>query len=107
MATYITITGQYQGITGQPGAGWVRFTPVPALRVPGSAISEGYTRVTLDGTGAFAVPLLANTDPTVQPAGSYYVVSEAVNGRRREYAVRVPHDAGATLALSSLPAVEG
>lgn len=107
MATYVTITGQYQRITGQPGAGWVRFTPVPALRVPGSAISEGATRVTLDNTGAFSVPLLANTDPAVQPAGSYYVVCEAVNGRRRAYAVIVPHDEGGTLPLSSLPAVEG
>ena len=107
MATYVTITGQYQDITGQPGAGVVRFTPVPALRVAGSAISEGATRVTLDSAGAFSVPLLSNTDPAVQPAGSYYVVSEAVNGRRREYAVIVPHDEGTTLALSSLPAVEG
>ena len=104
---YITITEQYTSVTGAPLAGWVRFTPVPALRLPGTGITEGYTRVTLDSAGAFQVPLLATTDPAVRPAGAIYRVCEMIGMSRREYAVTVPHDAGNPLALSALPRVEG
>lgn len=104
MSLYITITGAFARPDATPAAGTVRFTLVPAVRVAGTGpIVESSVQVNLDPTGSFSIPLLANTEPTVLPAGSYYVVQEQLAGASREYAVLVPHDAGSPLELAALP----
>ena len=104
---YVTITGAFTGPDATPATGTVRFTLVPPVRVADTGpLVAGSVTVTLDPDGAFSVPLFANTDPTVLPAGSYYVVQEAISGARGEYAVTVPHDAGSPLELAALARVE-
>src|SRR5690348_11152904 len=109
MATYITLTGTYLLPTGDAASGTVRFTLCPAVTVgaDGPMVESGIT-VTLDPTGAFSVPLLANTDPAVAPAGSYYLVQEAIADATREYTIILPHALGSPLDLARLaPAVPG
>jgi hypothetical protein len=106
---YVTITGSYNLPTGVAASGTVRFTLVPAVRVNGTGpIVESGVTVALDTTGAFSLDLLANTEPTVLPTGSYYVVTETIGGgAKRQYRVAVPHDGGSPLDLATLPRVEG
>lgn len=109
MATYITLTGAYRLPTGAAASGTVKFTLQPAVVVgTGGPILESSVTETLDNGGAFSVPLLANTDPTVVPAGSYYLVQEWIAGAEREYTIILPHDLGSPLDLASLaPAIPG
>lgn len=102
--THVTIGRSYELATGVPGTGTVFFTPSQwmvnnAVTVPGAAVAAA-----LDVDGRISVALAANTDPGTQPSGSYYAVREEIIGQpQRAYRVRVPHDAGPAIDLSTLP----
>lgn len=103
MFTQVTVTRDYDLATGAAPTGTVYFTPsvwlVNTVTVPAAEVA-----VALNVAGAISVDLFANTDPATAPAGSYYTVREVIVGQpQRSYRVRVPHDAGSTIDLSTLP----
>lgn len=103
MLYHLTLVGAYALPNGAPAAGTVRFTVQPAVTAgPGGPIVESSVEVTLDPAGAFSVLLLTNTDPAVVPAGSYYIVQEAIAGTAREYPIIIPHTLGDPLNLAAL-----
>lgn len=59
---------------------------------------------TLDGEGwCSSILIPANDDPTTVPSGSYYIITEDIDGNTRTYFVVIPHTApGGTISLAAL-----
>jgi hypothetical protein len=101
--TQVTVTRDYDLATGEAPSGTVYFTPSTWL-VNGVTIPPVRVAAALDVAGQISVTLFANTDPATDPAGSYYTVLEVILGQpTRTYRVAVPHDAGSTIDLATLP----
>ena len=103
MFTQVTVTRDYDLATGAAPSGTVYFTPSTWL-VNGVTVPPVAVAAVLDTVGQISVDLFANTDPATTPASSYYTVLEVIFGQpTRSYRVRVPHDAGSTIDLATLP----
>lgn len=102
--TTVTITRDYDLATGASPSGRVVFTPSDWLVNSGVVVAAPGIATPLDPDGKISVSLVANTDPATAPTGSYYTVREEILGQpRRSYRVRIPHDAGSAIDLSTLP----
>lgn len=103
MFTQVTVTRDYDLATGAAPSGVVYFTP-SAWLVNGVTVPPVAVAAALDTVGQITVDLFANTDPATAPAGSYYTVREVIVGQpTRTYRVVIPHNAGSTIDLSTLP----
>jgi hypothetical protein len=103
MFTQVTVTRDYDLATGAAPTGTVYFTP-SAWLVNGVTVPPVAVTAALDIDGVITVDLFANTDPATEPSGSYYTVREVIFGQPvRAYRVAIPHDAGPTVDLSTLP----
>lgn len=103
MFTQVTVTRDYDLATGAAPTGTVYFTLstwlVNTVTVPPVVVAAP-----LNEAGQISINLFANTDPATVPANSYYTVREQILGQpQRSYRVRIPHDAGSSLDLSTLP----
>jgi hypothetical protein len=101
--TRVTLTRTYQDADGAAAMGMVRLTPTSPM-VNGLTIIAAAVDATLNDAGvATWTNLAANTDPDTIPTGSAYWVEERIVGQAaRKYVVRIPHDAGSTVDLSTL-----
>jgi len=99
--TIVTITGNYDLPNGIDPVGTVSFTP-SAPMVNGPTVVAVKVIRTLNVDGVLVIDLVANTDPGTVPAGTNYLVEEAINGIVRSYTVIIPHNAGSTINLSTL-----
>lgn len=99
--TVVTVTADYDLANGLDPAGTVYFTP-SAPMVNGTTVVAAPVSRTVDVDGLLSIPLAANTDPATVPSGTTYLVQEVLGGVARSYSVVVPHNAGSTVALSTL-----
>lgn len=103
-ATVVTVTGQFQNEDGTAASGTVQFQLTGPISNSGITTWPVPLTVTLNGSGAFSVPLVANDDTATSPQGSGYTVIERVTSTsNREYNITVPSSApGGTCTLASL-----
>jgi hypothetical protein len=102
--TYVLVTRDYDLATREAPHGRVYFTLSDWLVNDGITIVPAPRYALLDQDGTIAISLVANTDPTTDPAGSVYAVREVISGQPvRTYQVQIPHTAGPTVDLSTLP----
>ena len=91
----VTVTGTYLDDDGIPAEGALIFTPsVATLRDPAhdTIIKLRQTRVDLDATGSFSIPLIATDDPDLIPEGWHYDVTERIVGTpQRVWLLQLPH----------------
>lgn len=99
--TIVTITSNYDLANGIDPVGAVGFTPTAAMVNGPTVVAAKVTR-RLNIDGVLIIDLVANTDPGTAPAGTHYLVEEAINGVSRSYTVTIPHNAGSTIDLSTL-----
>jgi hypothetical protein len=103
--TLITVTRRYELEDGSPGAGTVTFILTAPLQDSAGRVLRVPVPLSaaLDGTGAFSIVLAATDDPTTQPIGLGYTVTEAITGATpRTYTIVVPHvTPGGVLDLST------
>jgi|ERR1035437_276793 hypothetical protein len=103
--TLVRVTSQWKCIDGTIPTGTVTFSLSCDIS---DGVSLFYTLDscvrTLDGEGCCPpISIPANDDPTTRPSGSYYIVTEDINGNTRTYFVVVPHTApGGTISLAAL-----
>ncbi len=104
--THITVTRDYDLATGAAPTGTVYFTPSGWLRNNTVTLVAAPVGAPLDSIGRVSLSLAANTDPATVPPGSYYTVREEIVGQPdRTYKVAIPHNAGPTVDLSTLPVI--
>lgn len=102
--THVTVTRDYDLGDGSAPTGTVYFTPSDWLVNNGVTVPAAPVAAPLNVAGAISIDLVANTDSATAPAGSYYTVREEIFGQpSRSYRVRVPHDQGSAIDLSTLP----
>jgi hypothetical protein len=101
--TRVAVSRTYQSADGTPAEGTVTLTPVTPM-INGPTVIAAPIPATLSSIGvATWTNLAATTDPGTLPVNAAYWVDERLTGQKaRRYAVRVPHDAGSSLDLSSL-----
>lgn len=100
--TYVTVTCDYDLADGFDPSGTVTFTPSTTLVNAGVVNIAAPVSRRVDVDGVLSISLAANTDPGTAPANSTYTVTEQLNATQRIYKIRVPHDQGSSLTLSSL-----
>lgn len=91
-----------------PAVGSIRFVPSTTVYDSSGAVVLVPTPllVTLDGGGAFSIPLVCTDDPSTNPNGWTWIVSELFAGGR-EYRIQVPTSAVSPVDDTSLvPAVD-
>lgn len=103
--TQVTVSQDYTLADGTEPSGTVTFTPTAAMANGGVAVPAAPVVARLNSGGAISITLDANTDPATEPSGTAYKVDELINGIPRSYTVRVPHDQGGSVTLSSLAAL--
>lgn len=102
--THVTVTRDYDLADGSAPTGIVYFTPTEWLLNNGVTLVAAPVGAALDVNGRISISLAANTDPQTTPANSKYVVLEVITGQpERAYTVQVPHNAGPTVDLATLP----
>ncbi|MEV4350972.1 hypothetical protein AB0J83_41475 [Actinoplanes sp. NPDC049596] len=119
--TPITVTGKYLAADGTPLSGYLVFTP--SIKAADSAdnaiVPPAPYKVTLDGSGAFSVALMATDDPQWNDPGWTYSVREVMQKQRDDnngslytvsdstYNIEVPAaSAGGTLDLADAVVVD-
>lgn len=102
--THITVTRDYDLADGSAPTGIVYFTPTEWLLNNGVTLVAAPVGAALDVDGRISISLAANTDFGTTPVNSKYVVREVITGQpERAYTVQVPHNAGPTVDLATLP----
>lgn len=102
--THVTVTRDYDLATGDAPTGAVYFTPSAWLVNNGVTVAAAQVAARLDAQGVLTIDLVANTDLSTTPPSSWYVVREEIIGQPvRSYRVRIPHDQGSSVDLSTLP----
>lgn len=102
--TFVTVTRDYDLATSEAPTGGLYFTPSDWMVNGGVTIAPAARYGRLDAAGIASITLAANTDPGTTPTGTHYLVEEAIQGQPiRRYAVVIPHNAGPTVNLSTLP----
>lgn len=95
--TDVEVRGRYVLADETPATGYVRFQPRTSwVNDSGDEVTivGKDVQVYLDDQGAFAVELQASDDPTLDPPGWTYRVSERISGTRgRVYDIEVPTSA--------------
>lgn len=102
---YITVTGTFLNPQGVPASGTVTFTPstTPLKDVASKLFTGGSVTVTLNGSGAFAVPLICTDDNDLSPSGWTYTITTVVNGLTSTYTGKViPYSPLSATDLSDL-----
>ena len=105
--TSITVTGTYYKADGTtPASGNVTFLATNPMTDSSNNQIVAPTLVTgtLNGSGVFSVTLTATTDPTTQPDGTTYEVTENIDEAFQvKYNISVPHDSvGGTLDVADV-----
>lgn len=106
--TMITVTGTYLLETGAAASGQIDFALSSVLQ--DATAKKMYAPVAVSGVlvaGVCTVVLIATNDPTSNPAGLTYQVTERItNAPIRTYSINVPYTAaGATIDLATLAPV--
>jgi hypothetical protein len=100
--TQVTITQDFTSADWTEPSGTVTFTPTAPMLNGSVVVPAVPVTARLDGGGAISISLVANTDLATAPQGSTYRVQENINGVKRSYLIRIPHDQGSTLTLYNL-----
>lgn len=102
--THVTVTRDYDLASGEAPTGVVYFTPSTWLLNNGITLVPAAVPAALDSLGKISVALVANDDVGTTPQDSRYTVREVITGQPvRSYQVVVPHNAGTTVDLATLP----
>jgi hypothetical protein len=105
--TYRTVVGTYEAPDGTPVVGDLRFIPSATVYdAAGNVVVPPLPiKVTLDGSGEFSVDLMVTDDPTTQPTGWVWIVTELF-GAQREWRIQLPTAAVSPVPMASLLPVE-
>ena len=101
--TFVTVTADYDLADGIDPVGTVSFTPSQPMVNDDTIVAAPVTRA-LDIDGILLIDLAANTDPLTTPTGTFYTVTESINGVSRTYQRVVPYNAGSPVNLTDLEA---
>ncbi len=92
--TLVTLTGTFELQPGEPSSGELTFTLTQGMSNANIALPATPIKVQLDDSGHFSVQLAANDDPTTEPQGVLYGVTELVVGAQpRDYFIELSHTA--------------
>lgn len=99
----VTLTGKYETVSGSPLSGTVRFEgPTWLVDTGNNIVFTADQSVTLDGTGAFSIQLVATDATGVVPNPFTYQVVEHIGSMRtHRYTISLPK-ANATVDISDL-----
>lgn len=105
--TLVTVTGTYhEAPGGSPASGQVVFQLQQTLSQPGEILEPQALSATLDASGHISVQLVATDDPTTQPQGTTWLVTEEIQGEvPRNYSIAVPHTAGSLDLATVAPVI--
>ena len=109
--TQITLVGTYQA-NGEPCQGFVTARASADINDTSAGITQvaELLQCPLDENGAISIPVWATDDPTTEPVGVTYLITETINGDEREpYSIAVPRSSpNGTINLPSVnPALPG
>lgn len=103
----VTLTGRYAHPDGTPYTGTVQIAAPDVIRLPDADVTAmGSVTISLDGTGAFSVILIATDNADSRPANFTYTITEQLVGQTtRTYSIALPQ-ATPTVDLADIaPAV--
>lgn len=103
----VTLTGRYARPDGTPYAGSVTLSAPDVIRLPDADVTAlGSVSVTLDGTGAFSVVLIATDNADSRPTNFTYTVTETLVGQAtRTYSIALPQGTPTVDLADIAPAV--
>ncbi|MET7939645.1 SGNH/GDSL hydrolase family protein [Streptomyces sp. NPDC005302] len=105
----VTVTGQYVRPDGTPLKGKITFSTPALLTLAGAdTVATGSVTLTLDTLGMFTVVLVATDNPSMQPTGWVYTVTEKFDEfPGRTYALDLPSSVSVVQIADVSPANPG